>query len=54
MPRIQRDYWMKSVSLHDRVYLGGPFAPPDMIALEEMQAMYEKDEIPRIVFPRMH
>jgi len=50
MPHIQRDLWIKSTSLKDRVYFGGPFAPPSKESLLEMVKAYEKDEIPKMCF----
>lgn len=53
MPRIQRDLWMKTKNLKERVYLGGSFAPPSVEALNDMLKLYDNGEIPQIYFPRM-
>jgi hypothetical protein len=50
MPRIQRDLWLRTTKLKDRVYFGGPYAPPSKESLLEMLEAYEKNEIPKLCF----
>jgi hypothetical protein len=53
MPRIQRDLWMKTANIKDRIYFGGPFAPPDIEALNEMLKLHENGDVPVCQFPKM-
>ncbi len=50
MPRAQRRAWMKAKTSKDRVFLGGPFAPPDVEALERMLDMHKANELPNVTF----
>lgn len=43
---------MNARSLKERVFFGGPFAPPDKEALEQMLRESETDGMPKITFPR--
>lgn len=52
MPRSQRRAWTSARNLRERVFFGGPFAPPDKEALEMMLKELEKEEQSRRAFPR--
>ncbi|MBI5545274.1 MAG: phytanoyl-CoA dioxygenase family protein [Deltaproteobacteria bacterium] len=52
MPRSQRRAWMNASSTRERVFLGGPFAPPDQDTLKLMQEELETEGRPVVTFPR--
>jgi hypothetical protein len=52
MPRSQRRAWMNAKNTKDRIYLGGPYAPPDEEALNEMLQELRRTGAPRTVFPK--
>jgi hypothetical protein len=52
MPLSQRKAWFNARSLEERVFFGGPFAPPDREALEQMLRELEASPRPKITFPR--
>lgn len=53
MPRIQMNHWMNARSLKDRVYFGGPFAPPTLETIQAYQEEYDKSEyLQNVTFPK--
>jgi hypothetical protein len=53
MPRIQMNHWMNSKSLKDRVYFGGPFAPPTQETIDAFQEEYDKSAfLQNVTFPK--
>jgi hypothetical protein len=54
MPKVQLQYWMNAEKLQDRVFFGGPFAPPTPEYLQTIQEEYEKSErLSNTTFPKM-
>ena len=41
MPRIQMKYWMNAKTVKDRVYFGGPFAPPTIMKYDSEKLISE-------------
>jgi len=53
MPRAQIHHWMNAKNLKDRVYFGGPFAPPTQETINAFQEEFNNSEIlHRMVFPK--
>jgi hypothetical protein len=44
MPSAQRDAWLRSDTVKDRIFYGGPFAPPNKKDLEHMAKIIEERE----------
>jgi hypothetical protein len=54
MPRIQMKHWMHAKSLKDRVFFGGPFAPPTQETINAFQEEYDQSErLQQLTFPKM-
>ena len=45
MPRVQMHHWMNAKNVQERVFFGGPFAPPTKETLKVMQDEYDSSEI---------
>jgi hypothetical protein len=53
MPRIQMKHWMNSRRLKDRVYFGGPFAPPTQETIDAFQEEFDASEyLHNVIFPK--
>ncbi len=53
MPRIQMKHWMNATSLKDRVYFGGPFAPPTQETINAFQEEFnESIFLQNMIFPK--
>ena len=53
MPRIQMSHWMNAKNTKDRVYFGGPFAPPTQETINDLQEEYNNsDTLKRVIFPK--
>lgn len=54
MPRAQMHQWMNAENSKDRVFFGGPFAPPTQETLEKYQEEYGNSVVlQNISFPKM-
>ncbi len=54
MPKVQLQQWMKAEKLKDRVFFGGPFAPPTPEYMETIQKEYDNSEqLRKRTFPKM-
>lgn len=54
MPKVQLQKWMNAEKLQDRVYFGGPFAPPNQEYMETVQMEYTKcGHLNNRIFPKM-
>lgn len=54
MPRIQMHQWMNARNVRDRVFFGGPFAPPTAETIKAIQEEYENSEIlKQMTFPKL-
>ncbi len=54
MPRIQMHHWMNAKKLKDRVFFGGPFAPPKQNTIDVFQEEYNKSAVlQNVFFPKM-
>ncbi len=47
MPRVQMNHWMNATNLQDRVYFGGPFAPPRQDTIEAFKAELDNSHVLR-------
>jgi hypothetical protein len=52
MPRSQRRAWMGAGSMRERIFFGGPFAPPDKATLKEMDEILDQIGDYTVSFPR--
>lgn len=52
MPRAQRRAWMQAGNMRDRIFFGGPFAPPDKETLQEMTETLNQTGGYNTSFPR--
>ena len=55
MPVSQRQAWIKAENSNDRISFGGPFAPPDKQAWEELgkeSDEHEKSDAPVVYYAR--
>lgn len=52
MPKSQRMAWMQSRNMKDRIFFGGPFAPPDHETIEEMSGWLDSNNKDRISYSK--
>ncbi len=54
MPHAQLHEWMNAESVHDRVYFGGPFAPPTPESLSAFsRELMHNAKLRNVTFPKM-
>lgn len=54
MPKVQLQHWMNAEKLTDRVYFGGPFAPPTPEYMETIKEEYcNSEQMTKRIFPKM-
>jgi hypothetical protein len=54
MPRMQMHHWMNAKTTKDRVYFGGPFAPPTQETINAFQEEFDNCEyLQNITFPKL-
>ena len=54
MPRMQMHHWMNAKTTKDRVYFGGPFAPPTQETINAFQEEFDNCEfLHNISFPKL-
>lgn len=54
MPKIQLHHWMNATNLKDRVFLGGPYAPPTLETLKIFEYEFKNSEyLKSASFPKL-